>query len=979
MLNSENTEPTTVYLITTYRSNAALLNEPDAEKNLFDAKCEINLFDNKVFWDFLCAQNFVVDSIMKSLKDHVVSNKYTRFVSLDKKGKEELLNDIVDAAIKKYKDINPDVTLEKEPLLKLFGTIRKIKDTNVYITHNWYNKEPFNFDSVDTDAENQKGTPLVAAKHQFLEILFKIIQDNINKNGINKKKLEFKLFAHDMDIFDRRMRGIVVTEELLGIYRINLENSTEATLSHLKDNRLREMIKSNHVYISQHGDASMFYKHVLNNKLIKSSEENFEKKIEAILNNFLLISDEFADFSLGTLDINGESEQYIRIKLFFSSKLEFQFLAVFNQIIEFNHHAWKAKKRFIPPNLAKLIDGVMLVNKANDKYINKINRIKRLTQMPILVSSNRHIESSHDNELSLTSLDPRARYIDSSIWMRYVQIDDNEAQKDISPDTLKDLFPKDFNVYKTANALEVREFNSRLCSNSRLVNYDTGQGKRITPFPFCSEENSKQRANNQLASLKQKTNKHPFKIRVLLIDDKATVNSDVIKHSIDKVKIIESLLRDDFNIVILHNKTNGNKNENRVKDAESDTEKTDKSTIYIEYSHTLKNAKLKLSQKKYDILLLDYLLEYDEESKKKSEHSYGTGLLKEIVEYLEPCRRVSVKSEKSAPLTQVDSDSNERITSDLRTHIENFLKEKVHNHPGGETSIRDTAEIITRHIGNFCDADIESPSKGHQQLSEYLDHEKHIRQAIANRGPLNKFWIFFISTFSSAIREDFRVHDMHYSEKFWHTERGACPVITPQLFKNNFYFMLNRQIEELTDIGIVKGDGIITVIDYLCEIFSSTEGKSTEKQSTDAVKEKAVKNFNSLLTLKSHYNKLFKDYFFDLSNERECSHKSTNAKEDPVTEKGSLLVRSLFPDLKFYGHTFWEHLQHLLYLVAYGNPSQTNVMWHEYMCIRHILKEANTAIEQIKAKNNNSTPVSNCDICDMIENYLTEYIQHNNA
>ena len=54
----------------------------------------------------------------------------------------------------------------------------------------------------------------------------------------------------------------------------------------------------------------------------------------------------------------------------------------------------------------------------------------------------------------------------------------------------------------------------------------------------------------------------------------------------------------------------------------------------------------------------------------------------------------------------------------------------------------------------------------------------------------------------------------------------------------------------------------------------------------------------------------------------------------PLDCRSSRLICSTFHDILYYGNSFWEHLQHLIYLIAYGTIRQWTEMWEEYTFIK---------------------------------------------
>ncbi len=823
----------TVYLITTRKADAAIFENPSSS---------IDLFADETFWTFFISNagplNAIIDMVGEWKKTE--DNNYedlSEKLDLVKAGTfegniEELKRAIIACALDTHygKAQSADEIAKRqsdiEATTALFGTIRKLDGTQVYITHNWYTKAPLNFSKS-------------GSKHIFLEKLIQII---INDHK-DKQNVEVKLFAHDKDIFDRSVKDSVVTTDLLYADYSDLLNhnfchesvadsakESLKTTDHLSvnngdkedKNSLLNMINTGRVYVFQHNNHSMFLKHILNSQSIKGSEKEFIEGLES----FLSITGNFASIRMIKANAHNSAsmKNIIHIHLDFSSGLECQFPSFFNQLVAFNHHAWKQHRRFIPEIFNRLLtDSNTAPSSKKDK---KTPSIEDITSSPILITADKALKSDDNNDL--IHLDARARYFDSSIWLRFMKLN---ICRTITEKEINDIFPHDFSVYKTANAREIREFNARLCINSRIQDFISGHGKHITPFPFSSETSNYEKANSQWEILIKKINIKKFKIRILLIDDKATQQNGL--QSINKLDVLKNVLKEKFDV----------RDEPNTVTHDTETE-NDKPIIYIDYVCSVSDVYDKIQAKKYDILFLDYLFEDDD---KKPQ--YGTSLLQEIID----------NKDKDAKW-----------------------------------------------------------------------YEK--------RGPLKMFWIYFISAFSTAIREDMRVNNMHYSEKYWHIARGACPSNTPGLFLANFYYLLNRQIEELTDLAIshkLSRDDkwIVTVIDFLHDLFSIK----------DEVKHRAMRNFNSFLQLRSHYEALYLDYYFE---------------KDIVTseQQGSLLVQSLFPDIQFYGVTFWGHLQHLIYLIAFGNIGQWDILWDEYKCIEIELDEADrlftksTNDESIKSK-----------------------------
>lgn len=200
---------------------------------------------------------------------------------------------------------------------------------------------------------------------------------------------------------------------------------------------------------------------------------------------------------------------------------------------------------------------------------------------------------------------------------------------------------------------------------------------------------------------------------------------------------------------------------------------------------------------------------------------------------------------------------------------------------------------------------------GYELLKDIYHNPSHWRDS---KGIYDRFWFFNISSFSHTIEERLREQGMAYYSSHWNFARGASPLITPELFLYELSRFLSRQIEVMTELPMSnskrktrewenKHKRIITLTDLLEAIYQTGTGVS--------VRRRAAYFFDSVLTLKANYNILQEDL-----------------------KKGSLLIPSLFPDIKHYNNAFWEHLMHLVYVTAYGSVRQWPELWDEFLFIK---------------------------------------------
>ncbi len=311
----------------------------------------------------------------------------------------------------------------------------------------------------------------------------------------------------------------------------------------------------------------------------------------------------------------------------------------------------------------------------------------------------------------------------------------------------------------------------------------------------------------------------------------------------------------------------------------------------------------------------------------------------------------------------VDIEGNERKTK--REIIDNRLLE-LRKESGREdlffqieetTTIDDAKEKILSKRYDIIFLDYLLGEKGDERqygyrlLTDIRDNlkgkngEEEQKKWKAAKGIYGRFWFFNISSFSHAIEERLREQGLAHFTSDWNFARGASPVITPELFKYELFRFLLHQIETISRIPFFDKDisveeiaknkedeklapnshRILTILDLLEVIYCYGNPR-----------ENAVKYFNSVLTIKANYKILKGDYYYVQKEDEEIRDRKKKTLEEQEAH-GSLLVQSLFPDLKNYDNAFWEHLMHLVYVTAFGTIRQWPEMWEEFLFIKDYL------------------------------------------
>lgn len=228
-----------------------------------------------------------------------------------------------------------------------------------------------------------------------------------------------------------------------------------------------------------------------------------------------------------------------------------------------------------------------------------------------------------------------ARFMDSSIWNFYAPIiikdesikdGSNSERYDFSYfiDAIHAIINNSFvvtkdgvnNLYEMNVTKEYADINERILMQSKLMGI-SGHGKNVSPFLFHSEQKVKEetKKKKELKRSGIKTLKDEilsYKWRILLVDDHAEIpmRKGEDSSTVAKLDIIEKGLTELFGVGTV------------TREVENSTAK-----IYIEYVSNIKEAEIVLKSKKYEIILLDYLLDQRQEG---TGREYGYELLKEI-------------------------------------------------------------------------------------------------------------------------------------------------------------------------------------------------------------------------------------------------------------------------------------------------------------------------------------------------------------
>jgi len=444
----------------------------------------------------------------------------------------------------------------------------------------------------------------------------------------------------------------------------------------------------------------------------------------------------------------------------------------------------------------------------NEKKSNNITKKKN-----DYVLNLENIKKDYKKLIDSLNLDKRVLFFDSSIWQRYVPLNDDFEKR--FKNTLNEIcFYHELGLYKTTVAAEYLEFRTRMMLNSYLAPLENSHARNISPFHFHSETLMRERAKQEF----NKINKKAIYWHCLLVDDYTQVKLRKYKNNninnciaFNKKEILEKIFKA-FDKQL---------SEKLILNIPCENSKIENSQERI-----VEKSIEKMKQERYDIIFLDYLL-----------------------------------GEKS------DSDTTRETAIELLENIQN----------------------------------------------EYMKDQEGQSDLLKKKGPLGRFWFFPISAFSYAMLDDVREKGFGHHTDLWELSSGADPINTPNLFLYKLLKFMNQQIKDVEHFNPKhlskinkEQNNTPDLYSFLVEYFGDSYDVDIRKQ--------AKKCYPNFVEMHSKFEVLSK-------------HKDINEKN----------FRNSILKVYFKGHneSFFEHLQHLIYLLAYGSAVQAPAMWEEFQFIKN--------------------------------------------
>lgn len=573
-----------------------------------------------------------------------------------------------------------------------------------------------------------------------------------------------------------------------------------------------------------------------------------------------------------------------------------------------------------------------------------------------------------NHEEKLLSTKRYHKIIDSSIWNYYVPLD-NEKKNEKGETEWEysdnyELFVKALEeiarnthegLYNLSIAHEYADLHARLVEQSHL----TGSHDAISPFLFHSENEMRKKIDEYKNTQKDADDNEnrkgtnqtiwQYRWRILLLDDKSIkplTNIEKKEPHINKAEIIINNLSQVLKF---------NKNKILVRKFDFDL-----------LRENLKEHPVISNEKNKDSII-------DSDGKKKDKIKIKVNDKEEIVEIEAKVELGKVKNGKFEPVADIPDDV--QIVIDCVEKIE----EAKYCLQTYKYEIVLLDYLLKDEYGYELLGKLQkwNQDKGKREKEDESDEKL---DNIYKPGPNKRFFFMFISAFTTAVHERMLEQGFGRRERhLWIIGDGACPTNTPYLFS---YQLMQLMCHRINDLRKGNEGGYLTLIELLNEIFVGKENKGPED-----IRQKAHDNFNKLLFMRNKYRQLENDLSVN-------DEKNANSGNQIFNMKSSLLVQSVYKYVNHFSGAFFEHLQHLVYLVAYGTIRQWQDMWEEYVFINKELcnfddlinksvkngvKERNyiRRIKRSKWNDNNKDKGEGQVVSDAIRDYIINLKENN--
>ncbi len=408
------------------------------------------------------------------------------------------------------------------------------------------------------------------------------------------------------------------------------------------------------------------------------------------------------------------------------------------------------------------------------------------------------------------------RFLDDSIWNHYLYLLDPEFEQHLKRSIER---IKDFNklrLYEMSVTKEYIEYNTRILKENNLVDLK-GHGTYVLPYLFHSEslslKQTKIAKDLEFFYPKYNCNETPLikgiALRILLIDDKLG------KTDLCKATLIKKLFSCDW-IGVYEERCSLRKNicwrtpetKNEISKETNEVE-----LLMLDRKQTLEqnNINIIITESDSSVTNEVKLLQYDRKQAHEQKTIYkiipeGNSSSFEAIEFdiFELTERINKLDSKKNQIIAVKTlDVARELLSHDKLRFDLIMMDYLLDEINDENFNR--REYATEFWGDgkekyfeISESELKEKVKSEQYTETIKDNYLTIKSTYdkikANRGPLQRLWIFPITAFNQTFIDDLRNKGVRLIDYYWYLSRGADPINTPYLFINTLNNFLQLQI-----------------------------------------------------------------------------------------------------------------------------------------------------------------------------------------
>ena len=249
-----------------------------------------------------------------------------------------------------------------------------------------------------------------------------------------------------------------------------------------------------------------------------------------------------------------------------------------------------------------------------------------------------------------------------------------------------------------------------------------------------------------------------------------------------------------------------------------------------------------------------------------------------------------IKIEKITLKLNIDSTSHTNVLDDVIKRITTNSEEKKKKY-----------DIL------FLDYLLGEKDDRERELGSELFIDKKFKVLTKHKGPMDKYWVLPITSFSKAMLDKMLEAGVNRIHKHWYIFDGADPISTPQLFRYNLIKLIDIQLYQAI---VSKQDIINFILANLTLVYNDTD--------------KTIAESNFAQEFRLNAKRLYGIFMHRFGIKEALKHDA---------QSGSAFAQSVINyyeknDDAFEAQRFYEYTRKLIYLIGYATHQATPQMYN---------------------------------------------------